>query len=87
MINNSPSSRYIWSSSCGSCLMLIASVGLDERPPLSGTLGNCSVTGLELPLMGWGGVRQWVGENGASGPLVPVVEGCEPGEVEALLGG
>jgi hypothetical protein len=87
MIDNSPSSRYIWSSSCGSCLMLIASMGLDERPPLSGTLGNCLVTGLELPLMGCRGVRQWVGENVASGPLVLGVLGCEPGEDEALLGG
>lgn len=81
MINNSPSSRYIWSSSSGSCLMLMANVGLEERLPL------CWVTGLELPLMGWGGVRQWVGENGASRQLVSGVEGCEPGEDEALLGG
>ena len=27
------------------------------------------------------------GEKGASGPVVPGVEGCDPGEDEALLGG
>lgn len=86
---HSPSSRYIWSSSCGSCLMLTAKGGgllsscRDDRP-LSGTFGCCGAPGLVLPLPGAAGVMQWVGEKGAS----LGVEGCEVGEEEEeLLGG